>query len=96
MDSFGNATFEPSTEVGIHSDLREDLYVVYAGSPDGTERARFTIMVNPLVSWFWIGAVVLTIGGLITMWPGGPQLRTARRRATAQAGYGVPLAGVAE
>jgi cytochrome c-type biogenesis protein CcmF len=96
MDSFGNATFEPSTEVGIHSDLREDLYVVYAGSPDGTERARFTIMVNPLVSWFWIGAVVLTIGGLITMWPGGPQLRTARRRSVAQAGYSVPLAGVAE
>jgi hypothetical protein len=30
------------------------------------------------------------------MWPGGPQLRTARRRAVPQAGYGVPLAGVAE
>ncbi|MGH7594152.1 MAG: heme lyase CcmF/NrfE family subunit [Gemmatimonadales bacterium] len=96
LDSFGNATFEPSTEVGIHSDLREDLYVVYAGSPDGTERARYTVMINPLVSWFWIGAVVLTIGGLITMWPGGPQLRTLRRRSVAQAGYGVPLAGVPE
>jgi cytochrome c-type biogenesis protein CcmF len=96
LDSFGNPTFEPSTEVGIHSNLQEDLYVVYAGSPDGTERARFTVMVNPLVSWFWIGAVVLTLGGLITMWPGGPQVRTMRRKAVAQAGYGVPLAGVAE
>jgi cytochrome c-type biogenesis protein CcmF len=96
LDSFGNPTFEPSTEVGIHSDLREDLYVVYAGSPDGTERARFTVMINPLVSWFWIGAAVLTMGGLITMWPGGPQLRTPRRRLAVQSGYGVPLAGVAE
>ncbi|HEY3933010.1 MAG TPA: cytochrome c-type biogenesis CcmF C-terminal domain-containing protein [Gemmatimonadales bacterium] len=96
VDSFGNPTFEPSTVVGIRSDLREDLYVVYAGSPDGTERARFTLMINPLVSWFWIGGAVLVIGGLITMWPGGPQLRTPRRRVVAQAGYAVPLAGVSE
>ncbi len=96
IDSFGNPTFEPSTEVGIRSDLREDLYVVYAGSPDGTERANFTILINPLVIWFWIGGAILTFGGLITMWPGGAQVRTVRRRAVAQAGYAVPLAGVAE
>jgi cytochrome c-type biogenesis protein CcmF len=96
IDSFGNPTFQPSTEVGIRSTLLEDLYVTYAGSPDGTERARFTVYVNPLVSWFWIGGVVLTIGGLITMWPGGPQLRNPKRRVVPQAGYAVPLAGVAE
>ncbi|MEP6591451.1 MAG: cytochrome c-type biogenesis CcmF C-terminal domain-containing protein, partial [Gemmatimonadota bacterium] len=96
VDSFGNPTFEPSTEVGIRSDLREDLYVVYAGSPDGTERANFTILVNPLVMWFWIGCGILTFGGLITMWPGGAQVRTVRRRAVPQAGYAVPLAGVGE
>jgi cytochrome c-type biogenesis protein CcmF len=96
IDSFGNSTFESSTVVGIHSDLREDLYVVYAGSPDGTELARYTLMINPLVSWFWIGCGVLVIGGLITMWPGGPQQKTMRRRSVVQAGYAVPLAGVAE
>ena len=96
LDSFGNKLFEEATEVDIRSDLREDLYLVYAGSPDGTERARFTVMVNPLVSWFWIGCGVLIIGGLITMWPGGPQLKTQRRRAVAQSGYSVPLAGVAD
>jgi len=96
IDSFGNPTFEPSHEVVIRSTLQEDLYVVYGGSPDGTERARFTVIVNPLVAWFWIGGGVLIVGGLITMWPGGPQLRTQRRRAAPQAGYSVPLAGVAE
>ncbi len=96
LDSFGNKLFETATEVDIRSDLREDLYVVYAGSPDGTERSQFTVMVNPLVSWFWIGCGVLIVGGLITMWPGGPQVRTQRRRAVAQSGYSVPLAGVAE
>jgi cytochrome c-type biogenesis protein CcmF len=96
VDSFDQPTFEPATEIGLRSTLREDLYVVFAGSPDGTETARYTIMINPLVSWFWIGCGVLTIGGLIAMWPGGPQVRTPRRRAVAQAGYAVPLAGVAE
>jgi cytochrome c biogenesis factor len=96
MDSFGNKTFEPSTEVGIISDLREDLYVVYAGSIDGTERAHFTFLVNPLVPWFWIGGTILALGGIMAMWPGGPQVRTQRRRSVVQAGYTVPLAEVAE
>jgi len=96
IDSFGNPTFEPATEVAIHSDLREDLYLVYGGSVGGTEQAIFTVIVNPLVSWFWIGCGVLIVGGLITMWPGGPQLKTVRRRAVAQSGYAVPLAGAGE
>jgi cytochrome c-type biogenesis protein CcmF len=94
VDSFGEKTFEPSTEVGLRSDLREDLYVVFAGSTDGTERARFAIQVNPLVAWFWVGGVILVIGGLITMWPGGPQVRT-RRTVQSQAGYAVELTGSA-
>jgi cytochrome c-type biogenesis protein CcmF len=96
VDSFDQPTFQASTEIGLRSTLQEDLYVVYQGSPDGTEAARYTVMINPLVSWFWIGCGVLVIGGLITMWPGGPQMKAPRRRAMAQAGYAVPLAGVAE
>jgi cytochrome c-type biogenesis protein CcmF len=91
VDSFGRPTFEPSTEVGLHSDLREDIYVVYAGSPDGTERAQFSLIINPLVNWFWIGGVILVLGGVLAMWPGGPQIKTKRRAPVAQAGYGVPL-----
>jgi cytochrome c-type biogenesis protein CcmF len=55
------------------SGIREDLYVIFAGSVDGTERSTFTIHVNPLVWWIWFGGVVLTVGGIITMWPGGWQ-----------------------
>jgi cytochrome c-type biogenesis protein CcmF len=72
VDSFGNPTFQPSTEVGIIGMLREDLYVVFAGSVDLTERASFAITVNPLVWWVWFGGFLLIVGGLITMWPGGP------------------------
>jgi cytochrome c-type biogenesis protein CcmF len=94
VDSFGRPTFEPSTEVGLITNLQEDLYVVYAGTPDGTERSRFEFIINPMVNWFWIGGVVLLIGGLLAMWPGGPQIRTKRTVLDdAQAGYGVPLTG---
>jgi cytochrome c-type biogenesis protein CcmF len=90
VNSLGQKTFEPSTEVGLRSTLREDIYVTFAGSIDGTERARFTLIVTPLVAWFWIGGVVLVLGGVLAMWPGGPEIRTRRgpRRAAApQAGY---------
>jgi cytochrome c-type biogenesis protein CcmF len=92
-DSFGRNTFEPSTEVGIRSNLQEDLYVVYAGSVQGTERATYAITINPLVMWVWIGAGILIAGGLITMWPGGPVV-APRQRSDAQPGYQAPLAGV--
>ena len=92
VDSFGRKTFEPSTEVGIRSMLREDLYVVYAGSVGGTDRATYAISINPLVVWVWIGAAILIAGGLITMWPGGAVI-TRRERTEAQAGYEAPLVG---
>jgi cytochrome c-type biogenesis protein CcmF len=82
------ASFEPSTEVAIRSDLREDLYIVFAGAVDGTEEAVYRFTINPLVWWVWYGGVLLAIGGLITMWPGEPP-GTAPRRA--QAGYAATL-----
>ncbi|MEO8199836.1 MAG: heme lyase CcmF/NrfE family subunit [Gemmatimonadota bacterium] len=82
-------TFEPSTEVAIRSDLREDLYIVYAGSVDGTEEAVYRITIIPLVWWLWFGGGVLVFGGLVTMWPGGP---TARSPRLIGANYGAGLA----
>ena len=95
VDTFGQPTFEPSTEVGIRSDLREDLYLVYAGSVAGTEEAVYRVAINPLVWWVWAGGFVLTIGGLITMWPGGVTVRrTADGPAPARAeAPGAELAG---
>src|SRR5215207_9513863 len=79
VDSFKRPTFEPSTEVGIRSGLREDLYMVFAGAVDGTEEAVYRFNVNPLVWWVWFGGFVLAFGGLVTMWPGGgPTLAPSR------------------
>ena len=90
VDSFGRPTFEPSTEVGIRSGLREDLYIVYAGSVDGTEEAVYRFTINPLVWWVWYGGIVLVLGGILTMWPGGGGIAETRRT---QAGYEATLIG---
>jgi cytochrome c-type biogenesis protein CcmF len=87
------ASFSPSTEVGIRSDAREDVYVVFAGAVPGrdgilTEEADYRININPLIAWVWIGGIVLVAGGLITMWPGGGGGPVERRE---QAGYQVEL-----
>ncbi len=81
LDALGQPTFEPSTEVGIRSDLREDVYLVYAGAIEGTEEAVYRVAINPLVWWVWAAGFLLTFGGLITMWPGGAVVRRASERA---------------
>lgn len=96
LDALGQPTFEPSTEVGIRSDLREDIYLVYAGSIGGTEEAVYRVAINPLVWWVWAAGFLLTFGGLITMWPGGVAVRSVSERApsVSQPVQGAELAGV--
>jgi cytochrome c-type biogenesis protein CcmF len=94
VDSFKRPTFEPSTEVGIRSGLREDLYLVFAGAVNGTEEAVYRFNINPLVWWVWFGGFVLAFGGIVTMWPGGGPVMTPSRQT--QSGYGVSLVGAGQ
>ncbi len=89
VDATGRPTFEPSTAVGIRSDLREDLYTVLAGVVNGTEQAVYRFTINPLVWWVWYGGMIVALGGLIVMWPGGGSPAVKR----SQAGYAVRLVG---
>jgi cytochrome c-type biogenesis protein CcmF len=89
VDASGRPTFEPSTAVGIRSDLREDLYTVLAGVVNGTEQAVYRFTINPLVWWVWYGGMIVALGGLIVMWPGGGSAAVKRT----QAGYAVRLVG---
>lgn len=57
------------TEVAIRPGLDEDLYLALVGlGEDG--RASFHILVNPLMSWLWIGGALLLIGTVMSLWPG--------------------------
>jgi cytochrome c-type biogenesis protein CcmF len=82
FDSRGNPTFQPSTEVGILTQGRQDVYLVLAGTIG--DRAEVRINFNPLVAWVWNGGLLMAIGGLIVMWP-----QSERRR---QSGYVAELA----
>src|SRR5713226_1985906 len=46
VDAFGRPTFQPSTEPGIMSLLREDLYVVMGGVVNSTEQAVFRFKIG--------------------------------------------------
>src|SRR5688572_9402544 len=46
VDSRGMPSFDPSTEVGIRTDFRQDVYVVLAGV-SGEETAELRIAFNP-------------------------------------------------
>ena len=49
---------------------------------------------EPLVWWIWFAGVLLVIGGVIVMWPGGGPTRRSPRRSIA--GYNVKLVGERE
>ena len=91
VDAIGRPTFEPSTEVGIMSGLRVDLYVVLAGLVNGTEQAVFRFTINPLVWWVWFGGFVLVLGALIVLWPGGAPVALKASGPRPQGGYAVKL-----
>ncbi|MBE0594476.1 MAG: TSUP family transporter [Gemmatimonadales bacterium] len=88
-DQMRQKSFEPSTEAGIRSDLQEDIYIVYAGSVEGTEEAVYRFTLNPLVWWLWYGGFVLVVGGVITLWP-GTTIR-ATRQGDLQGGYAAQI-----
>jgi cytochrome c-type biogenesis protein CcmH/NrfF len=82
---FYKSSEQQTTEVGIRSTLKEDLYVVFAGTEG--ERAIVQAYVNPLVSWVWIGGVLMILGTFIAMLPEPLGLRPeAAARKAAQEG----------
>jgi cytochrome c-type biogenesis protein CcmF len=42
---------------------------------------EFLLIVSPLVSWIWLGAIVIALGGVIALWP-PPGALLVRRRST--------------
>ena len=75
----------PTSEVGLRMTLTEDVYVLLNGWEESGGLATFTIYINPLTVWMWLGGVVLVIGTLIAVWP-----HPARRQvqSVAEMAYG--------
>ena len=72
------ASRQPTSEVAIWRRLNEDVYLNFAGSAEGTNKAVIQAYVFPLVSWIWIGFWVLFIGTAVCLIPSKVRLQYAR------------------
>jgi cytochrome c-type biogenesis protein CcmF len=75
---FFKASRESTTEIGLRPRLNEDLYLNFAGMSDDNQRAVIQAFVNPLVSWIWIGGLVLIGGTLVCLVPSKIKMQYAR------------------
>jgi cytochrome c-type biogenesis protein CcmF len=64
---FYKAAKQSNAIVGVRSRLNEDLYINYA-TREGN-KATLQAYVFPLVSWVWVGALVLIAGTLVALIP---------------------------
>jgi cytochrome c-type biogenesis protein CcmF len=72
------ASRQPTSEVAIWRRLNEDVYLNFAGSAEGTNKAIIQAYVFPLVTWIWIGFWVLFIGTVVCLVPSKVKLQYAR------------------
>jgi len=71
----------PTTEAAIHTTGMADLYAVI-GDPDGKGGWTVRIFHEPMVPWMWAGALIMVLGGIMSL--SDRRLRVgapARRRA---------------
>ncbi len=58
-----------TTEIGLYSSLKEDIYVILAGWKED-QTAIFTFIINPLITWIWIGGFgIFTVGIFVVILP---------------------------
>ncbi len=63
------ASQQPSTIVALKSTLQADLYVIYEGKNPDTDRPIIKVFLNPLISWIWIGVLIVIAGTLLGLTP---------------------------
>jgi cytochrome c-type biogenesis protein CcmF len=78
----------PTTEVGLVQGFFGDIYVVMGDRLGDGRSVRLSY--NPLASWIWLGAVIMFLGGLLSLSDrrlriGVPQPPRSAARAAASA-----------
>jgi cytochrome c-type biogenesis protein CcmF len=75
---FYMASRQGTSEVGLWPRLNEDVYLNFGGMSDDNQRAVIQAYVFPLVSWIWIGGLVLIGGTFICLVPSKVKMQYAR------------------
>ena len=77
---FYKSSEQQTSEVSIRHRLDEDLYVNYAGMTGDGTKAIVQAYVFPLVSWIWVGFMVLVAGTVVCLVPPKVPMQYARTR----------------
>jgi cytochrome c-type biogenesis protein CcmF len=72
---FYTATQQPQHIPTVRSTLKEDLYVVFEGLDPDTGHVIIKAHLNPLVSWLWIGVLVMMFGTVVALVPNAAPVR---------------------
>jgi cytochrome c-type biogenesis protein CcmF len=88
---FYKASRQGTSEVGIRQRPNEDLYLNFGGMSDDNQRAIIQAYVFPLVSWIWIGGLVLIGGTLICLVPSKVKREYARTSVVGEVEAGVKV-----
>jgi cytochrome c-type biogenesis protein CcmF len=75
---FYKASRQSTSEVGIRVRPNEDVYLNFGAMSDDNQRAVIQAYINPLVSWVWVGGLVLIGGTLICLVPAKIKMQYAR------------------
>jgi len=67
---FYTASQTTSTIVAIHSTVLRDLYVIFEGRNQDTNKPIIKVFLNPLVSWIWAGVAIVFAGTVLALLPG--------------------------
>jgi cytochrome c-type biogenesis protein CcmF len=59
---------------GVLGSVAEDLYIIYLGDQSGF--GTFKVFINPLISFLWLGGIILVLGTLVAMWPSALEQRS--------------------
>ncbi len=89
---FYTASRQGTSEVGIRQRPNEDLYLNFGGMSDDNQRAVIQAYVFPLVSWIWIGGLVLIGGTFICLVPSKVKMQYPRTEIVGVARKNVSLA----
>jgi cytochrome c-type biogenesis protein CcmF len=82
----GDKVFAKADQAGALTDAERDRFLGEAlnglarSYADDPPPATFRVLVSPMVTWIWLGALVVFLGALIALWPSP---RTVGRRVTA-------------
>ena len=90
---FYKANREGTSEVGLRMRPNEDLYINFGGMSDDNQRAVIQAYVFPLVSWIWIGGLVLIGGTLTCLTPSKVKMQYPRTEVIGVAKRHAPVQG---